>query len=72
MYTDTQISPRLDDLPDFFSAEELSRLLGISRATAYRRAEDGEIPCLKIGKRIIFSRTHLLRWLDHAVDREAQ
>lgn len=58
---------RLEDLPDFFTAAELSRVLGISKSTAYRRAEEGKIPCLRIGNRVIISRAHFIRWLDQEI-----
>lgn len=61
---------RLNELPDFFTAEELSQILGISKATAYRRVGEGQIPCLHIGKRVIISRTHLLNWLDREIAME--
>lgn len=43
----------LDDLPDFCSLEELAELFRVSRATAYRMAGRGQIPCLRIGRRVI-------------------
>lgn len=64
MNTNIQAAKRLEDLPDFFSAAQLSEVLGLSKATTYRRVEEGKIPCLRIGRRLIISRTHLLRWLD--------
>lgn len=64
MNTNIQPAKRLEDLPDFFSAAQLSEVLGLSKATTYRRVEEGKIPCLRIGRRLIISRTHLLRWLD--------
>lgn len=64
MKQDLNIYKRLDDLPDFFPVHNFSELFGISRATAYRMANQGTIPCLKIGKRIIMSREHLKQWVD--------
>lgn len=52
----------LDDLPDFFSAEDLLRVLPVSRATIYRLSAQGVIPCLRVGRRIIFSRERLKLW----------
>lgn len=57
-----------DDLPDFFSVGTLAEILGVSRATAYRIAGQGQLPCLRIGKRIILSRAHLRRWLDRKLE----
>lgn len=71
MNSNIQTAKRLEDLPDFFTPAELSLVLGISRATAYRRVEEGRIPCLRIGRRRIISRAHLLRWLDRELAVEA-
>ena len=71
MNTNIQTAERLDDLPDFFSAAQLSEVIGLSKATTYRRVEEGKIPCLRVGRRLISSRAHLLRWLDRELT-EAQ
>ena len=52
----------LDDLPDFFSVEELLHVLPVSRATIYRLSAQGVIPCLRVGRRVIFSRERLKLW----------
>ena len=52
----------LDDLPDFFSVEELLHVLPVSRATIYRLSAQGVIPCLRVGRRVIFSRERLKVW----------
>ena len=57
----------LDELPDFCSLEEVSKVFRVSRATAYRMAEQGRIPCLRIGRRVIVSKEHLIRWIDRSV-----
>lgn len=57
----------LDGLSDFCSLEEFARLFRVSRATAYRMAERGQIPCLRIGRRVIVSREHLRQWVDESV-----
>ena len=57
----------LDGLPDFCSLEEVSKVFRVSRATAYRMAERGNIPCLRIGRRVIVPKEHLMRWIDRSV-----
>lgn len=57
----------LDDLPDFFSVSEFSSVFGVSRATAYRMAEQGKFPCLRIGRRVILSRDHLKQWVEDMI-----
>ena len=42
------------------------RYLGISRNAAYRAAKRGEIPCIRIGKRILVLTEPLKRLLDGA------
>jgi excisionase family DNA binding protein len=44
--------------------EEAARLLGIGRATAYEAARKGQIPTIRIGRRLLVPRARLLRLLD--------
>ena len=60
----------LDELPDFCTLEEVSKVFRVSRATAYRMAAQGNIPCLRIGRRVIVSREHLVRWIDQSITLE--
>lgn len=60
----------LDELPDFCSLEEFSQVFRVSRATAYRMAAKGKIPSLRIGRRVIVSKEHLMRWLDQSISFE--
>ena len=60
-------SVNLDDLPDFCSLEEVSKVFRVSRSTAYRMAARGNIPCLRIGRRVIVSKEHLMRWIDQSI-----
>ncbi len=48
------------------SVSEAGKLLGIGRNAAYRAAERGEIPTVKIGKRILVLREPLKRMLGGA------
>ena len=64
MQTSTRKYERLEDLPDFCSLADLSEILPVSRATAYRLAGQGRIPCIRLGKRFIFSIEHLKQWID--------
>lgn len=70
MYSNLPTSTAIADLPPFCSASEVAALLRISRATAYRMATQGEIPCIRLGKRIIFSRDHLSAWIDKTIGGE--
>ena len=53
------------DLPDkpMFSVEEVAAILGIGRATAYQCANTGEIPALRLGRRLLIARAALARML---------
>ena len=62
----------LENLPDFFSLSDFSCVFGISRATAYRMADQGRIPCIRLGKRIILSKNHLKQWIDAEIGFEIQ
>lgn len=67
MRTEIKKPASLDELPDFCSLEELSRVLQISRSTAYRMAAQGSIPSLRVGRRVIVPKEHLVRWIDSSV-----
>ena len=55
---------KLESLPDICRAADVLAVLPVSRATLYRAAAQGAIPCFRVGRRVLFSREHLLRWLD--------
>ena len=48
------------------SVEEAAELLGISRSLAYELAARGEIPVLRLGRRIVIPRAGLERLLNGA------
>lgn len=60
-------SRSMEDLPEFFSPADLAAVLRISRATAYRMAASGHLPCLRIGKRVLVSKPHLVAWIDRSI-----
>lgn len=45
------------------TAAEIAPLLRVSVATIYRWADDGSVPCVKIGKTIRFRRSEIERFL---------
>ena len=47
-----------------YKIEEAGRLLGVGRNQAYEAAKRGEIPTIKIGKRLLVPRAALDRLLD--------
>ncbi len=48
---------------DIMTADEVSEFLRLDRKTVYDYAGRGEIPCQRLGKRILFSRAALVSWL---------
>jgi excisionase family DNA binding protein len=50
-----------------YTVEEAARLLGIGRNHAYEAAKRGEIPCIKIGKRIVVPKAAIDRMLEGEV-----
>ena len=67
MRTALQRNTGYEDLSDFFTLSDFASVLGISKATAYRMADQGRIPCIRLGKRIILSKNHLRQWIDKEI-----
>jgi hypothetical protein len=54
---------RLSDLPPTVTVPEAGRICGISRNAAYRAAATGELPTIRIGRRLLVPTVQLLRML---------
>jgi excisionase family DNA binding protein len=52
-----------DDLPDVLTIDETARLLRISRGLAFAAARRGDIPAVRVGRRLLVPRARLLAWL---------
>jgi len=50
----------------YASVDELARELGISRQKAYDGLRNGQIPCIRLGKRFILPRSAITSWLQNA------
>jgi excisionase family DNA binding protein len=50
-----------------YSVEEAGRILGYSRNTAYEAAKTGELPVIRLGRKIRVPKVALQRLLDGAV-----
>lgn len=57
---------RLSELPPTLSVDEAGEMLGISRRSAYRAAARGEIPTLRLGRRLLVPTPRLLALLGAA------
>jgi excisionase family DNA binding protein len=53
-----------DQLPLALSAEDVSQVLGISRANAYALMHSKGFPTLKIGKRMTVPKDKLIEWME--------
>ena len=45
------------------SADDLAAMLGVDRKTVYEGAARGEIPSVRLGRRVLFSRAAIAAWL---------
>jgi excisionase family DNA binding protein len=53
------------------SVSEAAELLGISRGLAYESARAGQLPSLRLGRRLVVPRAALLTWLEGAARPES-
>lgn len=53
-----------DDLPPILTVEQTAQVLGISRGLAFAAARTGQLPTIRIGRRILVPRDQLRRLLD--------
>ena len=51
-----------------YSIPEASKLLGVSHIHGYLMAKRGQIPTIKLGRRIVVPKSALLRMLENAGD----
>ena len=56
----------LPDLPLALRVEDVADLLGIGRTAAYAAVRAGEVPSIRIGRRVLVPRAGLLRLLGEA------
>ncbi len=54
----------LDQLPITLCAEEVAKVLGISRAGAYTLMHAQGFPTIQIGKRMVVPKDKLLAWME--------
>lgn len=59
----------LNDLPPTINVEEAGEMLGISRRSAYRAAANGDLPALRIGRRLVVPTAQLLELLGMSEER---
>jgi excisionase family DNA binding protein len=54
----------MSDAAEVLSAEQVAELLGVDSKTVYDYANRGEIPCRRLGRRVLFGRRAILAWLN--------
>jgi len=52
------------DTQETLSVEQAAKLLGIGRNSAYQAAKRGEIPAVRVGRRLLIPHRRLLRFID--------
>ena len=52
-----------DDLPPILTVEQTAKVLGISRGLAFTAVRTGDIPSIRIGRRILVPRDRLRQML---------
>lgn len=62
---------RLAELPPTLTIDEAGEMLGISRRSAYRAAARGELPTLRLGRRLLVPTPRLLTLLGLPIDEPA-
>jgi excisionase family DNA binding protein len=59
-----------DEEIQVLTADKVAELLGVNRKTIYEAATRNEIPHRRLGRRLIFERGSVLRWLRQAASSE--
>ena len=54
---------RSEEAIQILTADQVAVLLGVNRKTIYEAASRGDIPHRRLGRRLIFERGAVLRWL---------
>ena len=59
-----------DQLPVLINAEELAKLLGVSRTHAYTLMHAKNFPTIFIGKRMMVQKESMLEWLNKQIQQK--
>lgn len=54
----------LNAYPDILDVNQLSKALHLSRSGAYQLMHQATFPTLRIGKRLLVQKAHLLLWIE--------
>ena len=61
-----------DDLPLVMTIEEASKYLRVPLSSLYKLAQDGKIPCQKVGRHWRFRKETIDHWLDKNAEKYAE
>lgn len=61
----------MDDVRQTYTVDEVAALLGVSRATAYAAVKRGDIPSIRLGRKIVVPRAQLEKLLTEWSHRDA-
>ena len=64
MKYDKDVITSYDELPLVLNVEDISKILGISRATAYELVSREDFPKIKTGRLIKISKRAFFKWLE--------
>jgi len=56
----------------YISVKEVSELLGLSKITVHRLAKSGQMPSYLIGRRRLFDKDELIKWVKTHKDKGKQ
>lgn len=57
-------SAPVQEQSDEIGFKEFLQLTGYGSQTGYKKIHQGEVPCYKRGKKLVFSRKEILQWLE--------
>ena len=60
-----------ESIPDVMTIQETSQYLRIPRSSLYKLAQEGRIPCQKVGRHWRFRKISLDRWLEESPNRKS-
>ena len=58
------IYKNFEELPLFLNAELISKVLGVSLASAYELMHDKEFPAVHVGSRIVVPKEQFQKWVE--------
>lgn len=63
MQTRTDTDPAIDSLPPLLTVEQLIRLTQLGRSTIYEALRRGDLPSVRVGRRVLIPKAALMRRL---------